>query len=129
MTTNVSNQNSNEVRVPVRPARGPGGQAKAAKLYEAEIDSKMWVIWPMKDGEIAAAPAVCPHRPDRGEILHTHGVATGDGVRCTFHANHYCGATGSCLEQVGRGEPGTLNVRPVRRDGNEFVVEVDGGSK
>ena len=129
MTKNVSNQNRNEIRVPVRPARGPGGQATAATLYEAEIDEKMWVIWPMKDGDIAAAPAVCPHQPDRGAILHTHGIATGDGIRCTFHANHYCGATGSCLEPVGRGKPGALDVHAVHRDGNDFVVAVEGGSK
>ena len=73
------------VHVPLQPARGAGGSC-FPRLYEAEVDGKLYVAWKNLVGELRAAPARCPHRPRR-PTLHVRGILDldGDVLICAIH--------------------------------------------
>lgn len=110
------------VVVPVRRARGVGGRDPKSPLYEAVISDEIHVLWEVEDGVVACAPAVCPHRPALGPVLHIRGVVDGTSLLCTRHTNKYSGTNGECLSMGGPGSPGSLNVRHGTRVGSTFVL-------
>jgi nitrite reductase/ring-hydroxylating ferredoxin subunit len=120
---NTDTELSTAIVVPVVPARGIGGRHPVQPLYEAVIDGVVHVIWELGDERFAYAPALCPHRPALGPVLHTRGLVDGQNLVCTRHGNQYSGSTGECVRAEGAGPPGRLAVRFGRRVGDRFVLD------
>jgi nitrite reductase/ring-hydroxylating ferredoxin subunit len=114
--------NERVVRVGMQPARGPGG-ARRPRLYEAIVDGELYVVWEIGGGELRAAPARCPHRPQR-PVLHLRGVLDGGRLVCAVHGNAYSGITGECLTNLGPDSPGCLRIVSGWREGDTAVLTV-----
>jgi nitrite reductase/ring-hydroxylating ferredoxin subunit len=115
---------SDHVVVPVSLASGVGGKNECQPLYEATIAGEIHVLWELEDGRVACAPAVCPHKPALGALLHKRGVVQGSDLRCMRHANLYSGSTGECVDAEGAGSPGQLAVCFGERVDDHFIIEM-----